>query len=95
MTLIAYTSPSGRAGTYKTNGGDSQRIKALTSLLCLSLTEDGTPEEHLDNMFQAAICLKAELAEIDTSQKDEWLRAAAAIEKIQTALGEFVDGGSE
>lgn len=89
MTLISYVAPSGRGGTYETNGGDSERIKALTSLLCMSLTQGESEKTHLDNLFQAAVCLKAELADIDTCDDEGvyW-----AVEAVKTALDQFVNG---
>ena len=89
MTLISYTAPSGRSGTYETANGDPQRIKALTSLLCSSITSDATADEHLDNLFQASVSLSAELEEIDSCDDDHY---CLAVHSIKTALVEFTTG---
>jgi hypothetical protein len=75
MTIVAYTSPSGRTGTYETIGAATeddaraqmQRITDLATLLCSSITVDGDTDQHQDNLHQAAVSLRAELAEVDKS----------------------------
>jgi len=75
MTTITYTAPSGRSGTYNVVGcatednarTQMERIKALTDLLCSSVTADSDQATHADNLYQAAACLRAEL---DTITKD-------------------------
>ena len=69
MTTITYTAPSGRTGTYTVIGcatkddarAQMDRISELTNLLCSSVTTDGDPATHADNLYQAAACLRAEM----------------------------------
>jgi hypothetical protein len=79
MTTI--TAPSGRKFTYQP-AGDPERIKALVTLLCDSLTEDGDSEQFVDNMFQAATSLFMELGESTD--------ANAAVLSVQQGLSAWI-----
>lgn len=86
-TMDTITAPSGRQFTYEPSGGDPERIKALTELLCDSITADGGANAHVDNMFQAATSLAMELFAIDhgritgTGSADEYLDVVIAVQQ--------------
>jgi len=84
---VTYTAPSERTGTYIASG-DPDRIQAITSLLLSSITTGASAEQHLDNMYQAATCLAAELEIIDNSL--EYEHTYSALGAILVALGEFL-----
>ena len=79
MTII--TAPSGRKFTYQP-AGDPERIEALVTLLCDSLTEDGDSEQFVDNMFQAATSLFMELGEVEPNRDgDNFYVAVSAVQR--------------
>ena len=81
MTTIK--APSGREFTYQP-AGDHERIEALTTLLCDSLTTDGDAAQHVDNMFQAATGLFMELGSLQEADAD------TAVLAIQRGLSAWI-----
>ena len=86
MSTETIKAPSGREFTYEV-AGDPDRIEALVTLLCDSVTTDGTREQQIDNMFQAATCLFMEIG--DVAGKSDWTNIQTAF-AIRNGLSTWI-----